>query len=77
MSKKLWGGRFKKKTDLDFDKFQHSIQYDYKLAEYDIYHSMIHILALLKMKILKPEEAKKLRDALREISDEIKQGKFK
>jgi len=36
MAKKLWGGRFKKEIDKDFFQFQKSIQYDYKLAEYDI-----------------------------------------
>ncbi|MCM8799510.1 MAG: argininosuccinate lyase [Candidatus Omnitrophica bacterium] len=77
MAKKLWGGRFKKEIDSDFDKFQSSIHYDWKLAEYDIYHSMIHIGALLKMKILKPDEAKKLNAALEEILDEVKRRQFK
>ncbi|MCX7661168.1 MAG: argininosuccinate lyase, partial [Candidatus Omnitrophica bacterium] len=77
MANKLWGGRFKKKINPDFDKFQRSIQFDYKLAEYDIYHSLIHTLALLKMDILKPNEAKKLGEALREILKEVKNGKFK
>ncbi|MCM8792624.1 MAG: argininosuccinate lyase [Candidatus Omnitrophica bacterium] len=77
MVKKLWGGRFKKKIDSDFDKFQSSIQYDWRLAEYDIYHSMIHSLALLKMGVLKPQEEKKLNAALKEILDEIKIGQFK
>ena len=53
MAKKLWGGRFKKETDKDFFEFQKSIQYDHKLAGYDIVHSLVHALALEKTGILK------------------------
>ncbi len=37
MAKKLWGGRFKKKTDPLTEEFTKSIQYDYKLAKYDLH----------------------------------------
>lgn len=77
MAKKLWGGRFKKKIDKDFFEFQKSIQYDYKLAKYDIYHSMIHIIALKKASIISAGESKKLYSVLKEILEEIKNGKFK
>lgn len=77
MAKKLWGGRFKKETDKDFFKFQKSIQYDYKLALYDIHHSFIHISALKKAGILTEEERQKLHSALTGISKEIKENKFK
>ena len=75
--KKLWGGRFKKKIDKDFFKFQKSIDYDYKLAIYDIFHSSLHVLALKEAGILKREEATKLIVALRAISKDIGKGKFK
>jgi argininosuccinate lyase len=77
MAKKLWGGRFKKQLDNEFYLFQKSIQYDHKLAAYDIYHSMIHISALVYTKILKPEEAHKLELELLAILKEVKSGKFK
>ncbi|MDD5006021.1 MAG: argininosuccinate lyase [Candidatus Omnitrophica bacterium] len=77
MAKKLWGGRFKKEIDKDFFEFQKSIQYDYKLAGYDIAHSLIHALALGKTGILKPKEKTKLIGALKKIGNEIKQNKFK
>src|SRR3989338_6892986 len=76
MTKKLWGGRFKKEIDKDFFEFQKSIQYDYKLAQYDIGHSLIHAAALRVAGILKNSEWKKLSLALKEISNEIKKGKF-
>ena len=75
--KKLWGGRFKKKIDKDFFEFQKSIDYDYKLAEYDLYHSLIHVLALREAGILKDEETDKLTFALKVILKEINEGKFK
>ncbi|MBN2483625.1 MAG: argininosuccinate lyase [Candidatus Omnitrophica bacterium] len=77
MSKKLWGGRFKKKIDKDFEEFSKSVQYDYKLAEYDIYHSIIHVSTLAASKILTPQEAQKLISVLSGILKEIRAGKFK
>ena len=76
MSKKLWGGRFKKQINRDFFEFQKSIQYDYKLARYDIYHSFIHVSALKEAGIITPEEADKLISALDEILIEIEENKF-
>lgn len=77
MAKKLWGGRFKKKIDKDFFEFQKSIHYDYKLAEFDIYHSLVHISALKSAGILTTDEEIKLAKAFREILKSIKQFKFK
>ena len=71
MSKKLWGGRFEKAPDKDFFEFQKSIHYDYKLAKYDIQHSVIHINALHKSGLLKYAEYKKLADILSQLSREI------
>ena len=77
MSKKLWGGRFKNKIDKDFFEFQKSIQYDHKLAKYDIYHSLIHTLALGRAGVLKPKEKTKLIEYLKKIRNEIIANKFK
>lgn len=77
MVKKLWGGRFKKKIDKDFFQFQKSIQYDYRLAEYDIYHSIIHVAALKEAGLLKNIEAKRLTIALNDIFKEVREEKFK
>lgn len=77
MSKKLWGGRFEKKIDEDFDAFQKSIHYDYKLAVYDVMHSLIHIMALSEAGILNNQEFSKLSKALKEIHAQIKSGDFK
>ncbi len=77
MAKKLWGGRFKKKIDKDFEEFSKSIHYDYKLADCDTLHSIIHAIALSGSKILTAPEAKKIIASLQNIRKEIKNGKFK
>ncbi len=77
MAKKLWGGRFKKKIDEDFFQFQKSIHYDYKLVEYDIYHSIIHVNALREANIITATDSKRLINALGEIFQEVKDFKFK
>mgnify|MGYP000132517011 CR=1 FL=1 len=76
-AKKLWGGRFKKNIDKDFFNFQRSVQYDYKLAEYDIYHSTIHVNALKEAGLLNSQEARRLRAALNDVFKELKEVKFK
>lgn len=76
MPKKLWGGRFSKKTDPLVEDFTKSIDYDYKLAKYDVVGSRIHIEILRKSKYLSDSEAKKLDDALGKIYDKIESGQF-
>jgi len=77
MAKKLWGARFKKEPNRDFFEFQSSIHYDYKLAQYDIYHSLIHVSALREAGILNEEEEKKLIAGLLELLRDIADNKFK
>jgi len=77
MIEKLWGGRFVRPIDKDFFNFQKSIHYDYKLVEYDLYHSIIHVTALKEAGILNTAEERKLTKALNEIAHEVMAGTFK
>ncbi|MDD5495614.1 MAG: argininosuccinate lyase [Candidatus Omnitrophica bacterium] len=77
MAKKLWGGRFGKKTDPLVEKFTRSIQYDYKLAEYDLLGSIAHVQVLRKSRYLTPSEAKTLTKGLEAILSSVKKGTFK
>jgi len=77
MVKKLWGGRFAKKTNPQVEEFTKSIQYDYKLAEYDLLGSMSHVKILKKSGYLNSGEASKLQDGLSSIGESIKKGSFK
>lgn len=77
MAKKLWGGRFTKKTNPLVEEFTKSIQFDKKLAEYDCIGSLYHINVLKKAGILSPSEHKKLQKGLNEILKSLKSGKLK
>jgi argininosuccinate lyase len=77
MQDKMWGGRFKKPIDKDFFQFQKSIHYDYKLIEYDLYHSIIHVTALKEAGVLNGREARTLTVALNDIAREVVEGSFK
>ncbi|MDD5729461.1 MAG: argininosuccinate lyase [Victivallales bacterium] len=77
MAKKLWGGRFKKTMDKEFERFSKSIQYDYKLARIDVFHSIIHTRVLNGSGILTNQETAKIMVALDEILREIDGGTFR
>ncbi len=76
MSKKLWGGRFNKKTNPLVEEFTKSIQFDYKLAEDDCIGSILHVGILNKAGYLSNDEAITLKKALYDIYREIEDGKF-
>jgi len=77
MAKKLWGGRFSKKTDPLAEEFTQSIHYDRKLARYDLFGSMAHVQVLKKAGYLKGAEAAKLVKALSRIYGSLNEGAFK
>lgn len=77
MAKKLWGGRFKKATDPLVEKFTRSIQYDYKLAQYDLLGSIAHVDILKRCGYLTAQEASRLDRGLNEIYISIEKGVFK
>jgi len=76
MTKKLWGGRFSKKTNPLVEEFTRSIQYDYKLAEHDLIGSLVHVQTLKKAHCLTAVEAAKLTNGLEFLHNEVKNGKF-
>ncbi len=77
MAKKLWGGRFTKEADPVVEKFSRSIQYDHKLAKYDIFGSIAHVQVLKKAKYLTPSEAGRLTKALESIYAAVNRGAFR
>lgn len=76
MSKKLWGGRFSKKTLKEVDAFNASIEFDYQLWRYDIIGSIAHARMLAKQKILSKNESLKIEKGLLSIAKDIEAGKF-
>lgn len=76
MKKKLWGGRFTKAQDPEFEDFSSSIYFDYKLAKYDAQGSIAHARMLGKCGIIPKKDAAAIVKGLTAILKEIKSGKF-
>ena len=73
---KLWGGRFSKGTAKILDEFNASIPFDKELYIEDIEGSIAHSQMLAKQGILTDDEAKKIKEGLLKIKEEIENGEF-
>ena len=72
----VWGGRFEQKSSDLLQKINNSIGFDYKLAFQDIKLNLEYSKSLKKAKIITNDEYKKIKKALEEINEQIKNGKF-
>ncbi len=77
VAKKMWGGRFIKKTNPLVEEFTKSIDYDYRLAKYDVLGSLFHVLVLKNSKLIGKDDAQKLTKALKKIYGQIEKNTFK
>jgi len=77
MKKKLWGGRFKKRTDKTVEEFTSSISFDKRLYKQDIEGSIAHCKMLKKIGILSLTECGKITAALKKIEKLIDLGQIK
>jgi len=76
VSKKLWDGRFREKTDESVESFTSSIAFDWRLYRYDIEGSIAHCRMLAKQSILSEEEASSIIEGLATIGRDIEAGTF-
>jgi len=76
INNKVWGGRFREKTDEIVDSFNASISFDRRLYSQDISGSMAHCRMMAKQKIITEEEASQIIEALSEIEREMDRGEF-
>ncbi|MBI4597282.1 MAG: argininosuccinate lyase [Candidatus Omnitrophica bacterium] len=74
--RKLWGGRFTKKTDPMVERFTSSISVDYRLAKYDVIGSMAHAKMLGKCRIIPSSDSQKLVKGLTRILRSIEAGRW-
>ncbi len=74
---KMWGGRFKKKIDPEFEKFSESYQWDKRLLPHDLEIDAAHVKALKKCGVLSAAEALKLQSAIRAMQNAYKKGDLK
>ena len=72
---KLWGGRFSKSTDEGVNDFNSSIRFDQRMYRQDIKGSIAHAKMLGKCNVISLEDSEKIIDGLKEILEEIENGK--
>ncbi len=75
-SKKPWGGRFTKATDIQTEAFTESVSFDRALFLHDITGSMAHATMLAQVGLITQGEKVAIVKGLTEISEEIKSGRF-
>jgi argininosuccinate lyase len=69
-SVKMWSGRFREPLDVEFEQWQRSIVFDWRLLDDEIAASKAHASALIAAKILTESEGVELRAALDAIAAE-------
>ena len=73
---KMWGGRFAAGPDALMERINASIDFDKRLYEQDIRGSIAHCRMLAAQNILTDEDAAAIERGLREIREEIAEGRF-
>ncbi|MFS0750150.1 argininosuccinate lyase [Oceanobacillus sp. 1P07AA] len=71
---KLWGGRFTKPTNELVDEYASSIQFDKKLAAYDVQGSLAHVAMLKKCEIIPATDADTITEGLKKVLSKIEAG---
>ena len=74
--KKLWAGRFAEPTDAFVEAFTASVEFDQRLAPYDIQGSIAHANMLAKQGILNAAERDAIVEGLLKILARIEAGEF-
>ena len=72
----LWGGRFSDGPSDALFALSRSVQFDWRLAPYDLRSSLAHLAVLESSELLPADTANKLRSALKELQNEVTSGKF-
>src|SRR5664279_5163728 len=67
-SGKMWAGRFREPLDAEFESWQRSIVFDWRLLDQEIAASKAHASALLAAGVLTKSETTELRAALDSIA---------
>ncbi len=72
----LWGGRFSHSPAQSAFALSRSIDFDWRLAPYDLRASMAHCSLLEGAQLLSPSDAQGIRAALKELTEEVSKGTF-
>ena len=76
MGRKLWGGRFAKRTDPLVERFTSSIAVDFRLARHDVIGSIAHAKMLGRCGILERAESARIVKGLERLLRQIQRGQF-
>ncbi|MCS7304584.1 MAG: argininosuccinate lyase [Thermoguttaceae bacterium] len=76
MSWKPWAGVFTEAPDPQVEQFTESVSFDRRLYSQDIRGSVAHAQMLAKVGLLTAEECQQIEQALHEIEEEIRSGRF-
>ncbi|PIQ84841.1 MAG: argininosuccinate lyase, partial [Candidatus Omnitrophica bacterium CG11_big_fil_rev_8_21_14_0_20_63_9] len=74
MAKKLWGGRFSKRTDPLVEAYTGSLYYDWLMALYDLQGSIAHAKMLGRCRIVTAAESRKLVQGLTRLQRAVQAG---
>ena len=72
----LWGGRFSQGPDESVAALSRSVEFDWRLAPYDVRVNLAHLQGLELLGVLKSEEVEVVRNGLRQLFKEILSGAF-
>jgi argininosuccinate lyase len=72
----LWGGRFASGPDESVAKLSRSVDFDWRLAPYDIRVNIAHVAGLRRAGVLEEAAAATITSALQELSREVATGEF-
>ena len=72
----LWGGRFSENTADAVFALSRSVDFDWRLAPYDLRSSLAHLAVLESSGLLEADVAAKIRSALKELLVEVSNGRF-
>ena len=75
-NKKIWAGRFTKETDKRVNDFNSSISFDARMYREDIEGSIAHATMLGERSIIDLDESKAIIEGLKNILNDIKNGKL-
>ncbi len=76
VSWKAWAGVFTQATDPRVEEFTESVSFDRRLFAEDIRGSIAHAQMLAKVGLLSQQECQQIEQALHEIEEEIRSGRF-
>ena len=72
----LWGGRFASSPNESVAKLSRSVQFDWRLAPYDVRVNIAHVAGLRRAGILEEQAAAEITAGLRELAEAIAIGEF-